>query len=258
MATRDTAFETVEVLQDRIGFVEPLAERPMEKRELVEELDVSRSTVDRATRELENAGLVRYSDGSFELTSLGQTATAEFSGVLESIQLRQWLKPFLEWIPDSEFDAELEWFQDAELLVPELGDPYSMINRHVNLIRETEYTRVVLPLCGLHAFEAVHQRVVDEGGRVKGIVTPSVAETTQSAPGFAELTEELIPTGRFEVSVYDDSIPYFLGLFEETVQIGVDEDGEPRAILESDSKKVYKWAEQKYEEYDERSTPVIP
>ena len=258
MSERDKALEIFDILLSRIDVVEKLLEEPSDKRGLVDELDVSRSTIDRSTRELETAELAQYSNGRFELTSLGRMVAVEFSNIIDSIQLRQGLNPFFRWTPGTEFGFDLTCLQDAELLVPKPGNPYSMINRHVKLIEDTEHPRVVLPLCGLHGYEAVHQGVVQEGGRVDSVVAPSVAETIQSNADFMELTEEMLPTGRFTAHVYEGEIPYFLGLFEEKVQMGVDEGGEPRALLETDSEEVYEWAEQKYQEYEENAIQVIP
>lgn len=258
MATRDTAFETVGVLQDRIGFVEPLSERPMEKRELVKKLDVSRSTVDRATRELENAGLVNYSDGCFELTSLGQTATAEFADVVDSIQLRQWLEPFLKWVPDSEFDAEIGWFREAELLVPEPGDPYSMINRHVEAMKDLEDGWFLLPFTGLHAAEAGHESIVEGGGSAELVVGPSVAETFQSNPEYVSVLEEAAATGRMTIFASDKKAPFALNKINDRLQIISSEGDEPRALIETENDHVIEWAERVYKGYKQGSEQIIP
>lgn len=47
-------------------------EEPLTKRELVEKLDISRSTVDRAIRQLEVEGLVTWADDSYRLTAVGR------------------------------------------------------------------------------------------------------------------------------------------------------------------------------------------
>lgn len=78
MATQDTILDTSEVLLRRSAVVERLSVQPTAKRELVDRLDVSRSTVDRAVREIESAGLAECRDGGVGLTLCGRLATAEF------------------------------------------------------------------------------------------------------------------------------------------------------------------------------------
>ncbi|WP_101294318.1 tetratricopeptide repeat protein [Halegenticoccus soli] len=62
----------VRLVTKRLGFLERLGSSRLEKRELVDELDCSRSTVDRAVRELELADLVRRVDGGYETTLAGE------------------------------------------------------------------------------------------------------------------------------------------------------------------------------------------
>ena len=62
---------------DRAAFLERLDDAPAEKRTLVEELDASRSTVDRAVRQLTEAGLVERGTNGYEVTPMGRAAKAE-------------------------------------------------------------------------------------------------------------------------------------------------------------------------------------
>lgn len=241
----------------RIEVVETLLEAPKDKRTLVEDLSISRSTVDRATRELESLGLIRYTADGYTPTSVCERTATHFFELTDAIGLRRQWEPFLQWVPDDEFDLDFHLLEDAELLLPEQGDPWAMVNRHVQLLKEADYSRVLLPLCGLHAYEAVHQKIIDEGGRCDSVVAPSVANTLQSNPDYAELTEDLVPTGRFTVSVYKDEIPYFVGILDDTVQIGVDENGEPRALLETDSPEIRDWAENVYTDYEQQAEKAI-
>jgi hypothetical protein len=66
----------------------------------------------------------------------------------------------------------------------------------------------------------------------------------------------MLATDRFDLSVYDGEVPYYLGVLDETVQIGVeDENGMPRALLETDVEGLGEWASDTYAQYRERSTP---
>ncbi|PSP65825.1 winged helix-turn-helix domain-containing protein, partial [Halobacteriales archaeon QH_8_64_26] len=83
-----------------------------------------------------------------------------------------------------------------------------------------------------------------------------VVETLRSDPNYTEPCEAMLGTGRFELSVYDGEVPYYLGLLDETIQVGVkDEAGVPRALLETDAGSVGEWATDTYDRYRDRSTP---
>jgi len=68
--------QTFAVLADRAGVLRRLAEGPVHKRDLVDELGHSRRTVDRAITELESVDLVERCDEGFSATTAGRLALA--------------------------------------------------------------------------------------------------------------------------------------------------------------------------------------
>ncbi|MFC4988474.1 helix-turn-helix transcriptional regulator [Saliphagus infecundisoli] len=247
--------EILSVVLQRWEVVDSLREEPKDKRALVGDVDCSRSTVDRAVRELESIGVVEYREGDHGVTPLGETVASGLEALVETVERRIELEPFLEWIPEGEFDLGLEHLSGAELWVPEPGDPWAMVNRHVAALEAADDVRCVLPLTGLHAYEAVYEGVV-AGGRAELIVSPDVARTFRTDPAYADMTAELATTGRYRLSRYDGSIPYFVGLLDDIVQIGVDEAGEPRALLETTDPEARRWAEGEIEAYERDGTRV--
>lgn len=249
--------EACSVVLQRWEVMDCLRETSKDKRTLVEDLDCSRSTVNRAIRELESIGVIKYTDGEYGVTPLGESIASRFEEMMETVELWTQLEPFLQWMPEEEFDLELQHLEDAELLVPEPGNPWSMVNRHVSILSQANDIHCILPLTGLHAHEAVHEQVLQNDTRAELVVTSDVANTFQSDPAYAGLTEEMAATGRYHVFQYDDHIPYFIGLLDDTVQIGVDEQGEPRALVETDNTEVRNWAATTFEDYKQQADLVI-
>lgn len=243
MPTEEISLEIVDVLRRRNEIVACLLDEPRDKRTLDEELDIARSTLDRAIRELEALDLVTYSEGEYAVTSVGERLARNFFAFRERAELALEFEPFLRWMPDEDFDFDLRVLADAEVLVPEPENPYAMIDRHIQCLRQMEEGRMMLPFVGLHGHETAHERIVENGATVELIVESDVAEIMFSEPAFGELTEEMIATGRLDLYISEEPIPYFVGVFDdETVQIGVDEDGEPRALVETDREDVRAWA----------------
>ena len=254
MASTELVLEIVDVLRKRREILACLLDDPRDKSTLVDELDIPRSTLDRAVRELESVRVVTYSDGEYVVTGLGERLTRDFFRFVDRAELALELEPFLRWAPSEEFELDIRWLADAELLGPTDADPYAMINRHMQRLKEMDYVRGMLPVTGLHAHEAAHESIVENGAEGKLIVEPDVAEVLTSKAPFADLTEEMLATDRFELFVCDDSIPYFVGVFDDDiVQIGVDENGEPRAMIEADHPEVRTWAVETLNEYERRA-----
>lgn len=254
---RDDAIDVAEVLVRRRAFVDRLRERPHEKRELVSALDVSRPTVYRGLRELEEADLVEHDSGRYALTTFGDLVVERFVGFLDSVGSAAEVESFLRWVPPGSLDLDLDprHLADADVVSASPGDPYAMVNRHVRRLKEADHVRALLPLTGLHAHEAMHDRVVEGDARAELVVASPVVETMRTDPDYRPLTADLAATDRYEVVVVDD-LPYYLGVLDDLTQVGVDDDGQPRALLETDDDTVRAWAEETIESYRADAVPV--
>lgn len=254
----DTTSELVDLLRRRSELLASLRERPREKRELVADHGLPRSTLDRAIRELETADLVEYADGAYALTAVGEHLVSEFDAFVERAELVVELEPFLRWTTPEAFDLDLASLADADLWTPEPGDPWAMVNRHVHALERADRVRGILPLVGLHAAETVHERVTEDGADHRFVVDAGVAETLRTDESYLSLLRDLQAGPEPTFLRYDrDAIPYFVGVFDdEFVQIGVDEDGDPRALLETDSEEALTWARDTVERYRRRADSI--
>jgi len=252
----DTAVELVDVIRRRFEILTCLVEEPREKRTLVDELGAPRSTLDRAVRELEAVELVTYTEGEYTITPLGERLTNEFCAFLGRVDVALDLAPACQHMPIDEFDLDLRLLADAEMVVPNSDNPYAMIDRHVQQLATMDHARAMLPLTGLHAHETAHVRIVEHGAEVELVVEPGVAELMVSGSAFAPLTNEMLATDRFDLFVSEESIPYFVGIIDDIVQLGVDEAGNPRAIVETDRQSVREWAQEKIDAYKRQAMPI--
>jgi predicted transcriptional regulator len=249
--------DILEVVLNRFSFMERLREQPSDKRTLVEELDYSRSTVDRALRNLEALELVEYVDGEYRLTPLGDTVTTGIDDLSETIELNLEYEPFLQWMPDDEFDLDPTSLRDAELVLPKPGDPYAVINRHVQRLETLEYGRFLLPYAGMHATEKAHEQIVEHGARCELVVASDVWTTFQDDPSYTPLIDEILDSGRVSVYRYDEAMPFALALFDDHVQIIADESEEPRALVEGDTLELRTWAETTFSAYKQGAEPLV-
>lgn len=250
MSTEHPVADVIETCLRRRDFVESLMEASADKRQLTARLDVSRSTVDRGVRDLETRGLVEYDDGEYAITRFGRTVATGFADLSERVAVAERLEPFLRLVPPA-FDVDLRHLADATLALSKPSDPHGMINVHVERLRETDDHRLLLPVTGLHAYEVGHRTVVDGGARAESVVTPGVADLYRGDTPYAPLYEEMTGSGRYECRVTERPIPFYLGILDDTVQVGVTKENEPRAILETEDPAVREWAEATYGEFRE-------
>lgn len=247
--------EVCSAVLQRWEVVNSLRERPQDKRTLVENLDCSRSTVNRAIRELESMAVVEYADGKYVVTSLGETIASRLEETMTTVELQLELEPFLQWMPE-DFDLDPQLLSDAELVVPDSGNPYGVINHHVSRLGTMTKGQFLLPFVGLHATEIAHERILNCDATCEIVVAPEVMETFHNDPNYTELVEEMVETGRFTIYRAETELPVSVGVIDDTVQIIAAEGEEPRALLETDTAEVREWAATKFTEYKQQAKPV--
>ncbi|WP_254535489.1 helix-turn-helix transcriptional regulator [Halomarina litorea] len=255
MSNSDVARAVVRTVRRREALVECLLDGRRDKRQLTTDLGVSRSTVDRGIRDLERHGLVDYEDGEYGLTPLGRTVADGYSVFVERVAVAERLEPFLSVAPPA-LDVDPLHLSDATLAVSKPSDPHAMINLHVERLRETDDHRLLLPVTGLHAYEVGHETVVDGGARAESVVTPGVADLYRGDTPYRPLYEAMTATGRYECRVTEEPIPFYLGVLDDTVQVGVTRENEPHAVLETRNPAVRRWAKATYREFRESARPL--
>lgn len=239
----------IDVLNRRSNLFQSILRHPTRKRALVDELDTSRSTIDRGVRELETLGFIEYHSGQYSPTSIGQFIAGPFFEFQESITTGMRLAPFLQWMDPDWFDIELCALQDAQIFVADSDDSFGPWDSHAGTVRTTQLYRALLPSVGREPMEIKYRTIVESESEHEVIVSHETAEKLQSEP-LADIFEDMLATGRVTVYVCDEPIPYYLGLFDSEVQVGCcGNHGIPHALLETSAPDAVTWAEEKFNSY---------
>ena len=236
--------------ESRASLMETLLESgPLDHRTLQQRLDYSRSTITRSLDSLSENGWVENSDGGYQLTPAGRAIISEFRELLETVETAEQLAPFLEWFPLSSFDLSLSDLRDGELTTALAGDPLAPARKQATLLQSTTVFRGLFPSMSIESVRLVHERRLDSGFETESVVSSDVAEMMHHEP-FAPLLSELLSSGHHTIHVAED-VPMYLGIADgTTVQIGVeDDDGIPRALLETTNESVRTWAESMFSKY---------
>jgi predicted transcriptional regulator len=226
------------------------------KYELRERLDCSRTTVDRNLEHLQEAGWIEQAPGGYELTTCGEIVVEQATAYLETVTAAKRLQPILRWLPRDELDIDVRHFADAEITTASDGQPMAMVDRHVQAVSRTPTARMVLPVASPQGLKAQVENFSLSELSVTVVVPPAIADAFLNDSQFADTIASMREAGAIDVSVTEKSIPYYLGILDDIVQIGVDEDGQPRGLLESAAEPVREWAEQTFESYKQAATPL--
>ncbi len=151
--TQHTSAGIISLLTKREPILRAVDAAGIGKRDLVEQLRVSRSTVDRGMRELEAAGLLARSPEGYRRTLLGELLLAEYDQFATQTDSLLAGKELLATLaPGYELDPVV--FEDATIVTASKHNPHQPISAFCSLLAEARWTQTVCP--------AVFPQVLDQ------------------------------------------------------------------------------------------------
>jgi len=247
MNRRTEAIDSVSFLsraESRVCLMESLLENePLDQRALQERLEYSRSTITRSLDSLAEVSWVTATSEGYQLTPVGRLVISDFRELLATVETTESLAPFLEWFPLSSYDISLDALRGGEVTTASKGDPLAPARTQTELLQSSSRFRGLFPSVNIEGTRLVHERTMNADLEADIVVSSDVDEMLRCEP-FAPLVSELLSSDRYTIHVAED-VPVYLGIADETtVQIGVeDDDGIPRALLETTDESVLTWAE---------------
>jgi predicted transcriptional regulator len=248
LASSEHRYETLRIV---------CANAPAERATIEGRVDASRRTVKRALDALGEQGYLRRGAEGYRPTPLGRFARESYRSFRESAALCERLEPVLGRIPGEAFDLEPEQLTDATVRVGTEGDPYRPLERVLELRRDADRIRELSSVVEERSVRQLRGRL--EGGAsidVEFVLTADAAARAREADAYGSLHRSILDSDAVEGYVYEGSFPFVLGVFDDTVVIGANEDGLPGAMLESDAPAVREWAEETHAEYKQSASPL--
>lgn len=262
MIPYDNAVEEINLLTQspvRVRILKLLHEQgELDRRELTEQFDVSRVTVKRNLDALEQQGWIANSRPGYGITPLGEIVVEEFYPAIDTFKLNQTLRPFLQWFPEDDLEFDVRALADAKVVVSDSSNPYAPVNRHLEVMQSADRFRCLLPAVALQPMMAARDCVIEYDQEQEVVFGANVASTLEEEPEYEEVIDELAELDNCRLLVARSELSYYLGLCEECVQIGVeDDDGVPKALVETEAEEVREWAEGTYQDYLIRAEPFV-
>ena len=240
-------------LVKRASLFELLQDGPCEAKDLVENLDVSRSTLHRTTRSFAENGLLRESDAGFELTGFGRSVADEVIRFRSGVASANKLEEFLNTVEVTEVDVPTERFSDADVIHPKPRQPHFAVKRIIELIEQSESVRMFSSIISPFYVDVAYREMMD-GTEIDVVFDRQVINIIASE--YADRATEAARTGMFGISVRDE-IPFELFVFDDCIGMAAhDDNGIARVFVETDSSEAIEWAEDVYESYRDAAERV--
>jgi predicted transcriptional regulator len=242
-----------DVLSKRYQIVETLSEGPKTKPELVEELEYSRSTINRAIDELLDIECAKPSQPTghqFQLTMAGQAALQfhrDYRMETERIQTHTTL---LNTLPSGSLDTA---FLTGADVYSSARTPDVAHQPGTELLEEANRMVGTAPVVQSEYFDNFVERLQKGGFELELILESSLLDTVERhySDEFAELMEFDTVTAY----VSEESLPYALWLMERDTSdyagVTIYEDGGVKGTIVNNTGAAIAWARSQYTEYRE-------
>lgn len=249
----------VETVSQRFVLLTALADGERQVRDLVDDLDSSRSTVNRGLRDLEAADLIERGDEGYRPTLAGRMALSLTEDYYDEMRDVDAMSEALTLLPP---DAPLpsEAVTGGEAFLGTAPDPYRPDEVVLEAFASADHCRHVYGLLSdRRLLDASHERLLAGELTSEAITTPEmIAHLREEHP---EKHAEGVASGRIDFYVARDVPPFGLLLPEHggetTLLVGI---GRPSAGLEAlirnDAPEAVAWGEAFYEEIRDRAMPL--
>jgi predicted transcriptional regulator len=188
-----------------------LRDEPRSKSELVDSLDVSRSTIDRGIRELESSDLVQRVDGGFQLTLSGRLLLTEYERYRECATGVVRSQALLTALP-TDTDLDPAALCGASVTLADRTAPYRPAEEYLEYVRTADHVDHVTTALSPQYVEGFREAIVDHGVEVRLAATESISR--RLVTGHSDTLAELFESGRLTMRELDTSPAFSLGIVE--------------------------------------------
>lgn len=168
----DRGREVLALVTKREEFLTALETGAIRMRDLVDKTGNSRSTVNRAVRELQEAELVRKTDGGYALTPTGQLSLTAYRTFLRNLDSVNDAAELLAPLDDVPLDPSL--LGDAEYVLAEGAAVYRPLEQIHERLATADRVRAALPVLARSKTVEQCREIASNGGDVEFVVSPAL------------------------------------------------------------------------------------
>lgn len=254
----DGAFEELlPLFSRREDLLTELQGEPVSKSALVSALDVSRSTVDRAMRELGEHDLVERTGEGWVLTLAGQLLVREYENYRRRSAGIERAHPVLSVLPP-DVDLDPCALAGAEVITADRTAPYRPAEAYLDLFRSANRAWMLNTALTERYVEEFHRQATEGGLQLQIACATSVVERLIAEHRGA--LAEALDSGNVTMRELDGSLPFSLGVFDVDGEralglIIYGEEGSHGAIINEDPEAVA-WGEAFFTRHWEAADPI--
>lgn len=246
--------EVIRMVVKRAELLDRLAEGPVRKRDLRDDLGVSRSTVYKAVRELERANLVEETDAGPRLTLPGRLLADRYRSFAGAVADVVGHGPILDAIPH---DATLTTavLDGGDHVLAERHAPNRPIAHIETMVRGADRVVGLSPVVLPQYVDLFHEQLVSGELTAELVLESPVVEYLRS--DHTDRLAEAMATGRLVVWETDATLPFGSVVGEDGLALIVyEESGELRGLFRNDTPAALDWGREVFEQFRADATEI--
>lgn len=256
----ESALEEIEFLalsSNRVEVLNLLSADRQTRTELAAATGASQATLGRILGDFQERSWAKREDGEYVATATGRLVSAGFTDLLEILGTERKLRELVQYLPTDAMDFDLARLANATITVPSQTKPDAPVQRVLDLLRGADNVRVFS-----HAFNEQSLTVVEErttGGyqRFEGVFSGNAIDALADDSALRRRLESLLDAECTELRIQTAEIPLAVTIADDVVHLLVrDENGVLRASVDTDDSAVRSWADDIFEEYWQRASPL--
>ncbi|WP_227354604.1 helix-turn-helix transcriptional regulator [Haladaptatus salinisoli] len=248
--TGDDLNDTIATVTKRSQFLSALSSGPIPKRDLGDELGVSRSTVYKAVRELREHDLVERTDAGLELTLAGRLLEAEYDAFRGCVEDVRRTRQLLSILP-TDCDLPMALLDDATVALAERHAPNHPVQYVEEIVSEADVTRGFSPVALPQYVELFHEQAVRGDLSAELVLERPVVRYLVT--DYGDRLQEALRSGGLSVWETTDTLPFGLiaveGERDGVCVVVYDERGELRGLVANHTREATAWGRELFESY---------
>lgn len=245
------------VIAHREQLLTHLSRHAATKRDLVAELDQSRSTVDRAITELERYDLIECADRTYRTTLAGELALEELERFASRVRHVADARELLESLP-AEASLSPALFEDCEVVTTGTADSRTVPRDLEQTVRRSN--RLRLFACGYHpSLIDEYAAAIEDGTPVDVAVTETVLDRLLNDHRSTISTG--IETDRIDLRVATHTLPFNLSIVrtddESIVTIEVYENEQFLGLVATEKAAGVEWGRTQFQDIWAAASPLF-
>lgn len=254
-----TTTDIAEILRKRHEWLPYLDDSHLTKPELCDQIDVSRSTVDRGMSELESVDIVDRTTDGYQLTSFGNLLCQLRTSYMRSLESIYRAQAMQTPLPTDQYGEQI-LFDGGDVVLPESHLPEKPTRRILSLITESRAVRGFTPVMHDQYISTSYEQVMMHDLEFEFLITSEIFDGLVSL--YSEWLINAFQQDEFMIYENQQLPPFGLAIFERksdgshTVVLALYADNGLSGIIENDTRQAVGWAKQLYRDYRDAATHI--